>query len=72
MSQAKKQYVVVFWKSWWSEEFARPPRQWLPCTAPTGTAARATSPSSHPCRSKTCLIEPTTNERKVNNHDHDF
>ena len=22
MSQAKKQYVVVFWKSWWSEEFA--------------------------------------------------
>ena len=22
MSQTKKQYVVVFWKSWWSEEFA--------------------------------------------------
>ena len=21
MSQAKKQYVVVFWKSWWTEEF---------------------------------------------------
>ena len=20
MSQAKKQYVVVFWKSWWTEE----------------------------------------------------
>ena len=20
----------------------------------------------------TCLTEPTTNERKVNNHDHDF
>ena len=22
MSQTKKQYVIVFWKSWWSEEFA--------------------------------------------------
>ena len=21
MSQAKKQYVIVFWKSWWTEEF---------------------------------------------------
>ena len=22
MSQTKKQYIVVFWKSWWAEEFA--------------------------------------------------
>ena len=22
MSQAKKQYVVIFWNSWWAEEFA--------------------------------------------------
>ena len=22
MSQAKKQYVIVFWKSWWNDELA--------------------------------------------------